>query len=282
MLILQLLLPALCFFLCLEFFLYRLSFSQSNRQEDKGFYQQNNFLTSPDWDEFVMSVFYSAAIAAFVVLVVCILLYFVVAMIEGQLSFDLICQLLPWLWNLSKGERLRLFAEKLPGAAAYRMVQMLQPFTITRCSLRPIITGHVYQKFYTQFVHARCTVCKTSSSIPTLCLLCGTFLCCNSECCRRPLGENGQMVGEVTQHAQVCGFGTCVFLQLSNSLVHIVADGFITCWGSLYLDGHGEEEYNLSRPLHISEVRLHQLTQLIREVSFDFESRLKWKKVILV
>lgn len=106
------------FFLCLEFFLYRLSFSQSNRQEDKGFYQQNNFLTSPDWDEFVMSVFYSAAIAAFVVLVVCILLYFVVAMIEGQLSFDLICQLLPWLWNLSKGERLRLFAEKLPGAAA--------------------------------------------------------------------------------------------------------------------------------------------------------------------
>eukprot|EP00913_Durusdinium_trenchii_P021839 g20521.t1 len=90
------------------------------------------------------------------------------------------------------------------------------------------------------------------------------------------------MVGEVTQHAQVCGFGTCVFLQLSNSLVHIVADGFITCWGSLYLDGHGEEEYNLSRPLHISEVRLHQLTQLIREVSFDFESRLKWKKVILV
>ena len=25
-------------------------------------------------------------------------------------------------------------------------------------------------------------------------------------------------------------------------LVHIVADGFITCWGSLYLDGHGEEE----------------------------------------
>ena len=64
-----------------------------------------------------MSVFYSAAIAAFVVLVVCILLYFVVAMIEGQLSFDLICQLLPWLWNLSKGERLRLFCRKVAGCS---------------------------------------------------------------------------------------------------------------------------------------------------------------------
>ncbi|CAE7470691.1 unnamed protein product, partial [Symbiodinium pilosum] len=53
-------------------------------------------------------------------------------------------------------------------------------------------------------------------------------------------------------------------------LVHIVADGLITCWGSLYLDGHGEEEYNLSRPLYISEVRLQQLTQLVREASFDF------------
>jgi len=83
-------------------------------------------------------------------------------------------------------------------------------------------------------------------------------------------------------HAQACGFGTCVFLQLSNSLVHIVADGFIASWGSLYLDEHGEEEYNLARPLHISEARLQQLTQSIREVSFDFESRLKWKKVIFV
>ncbi|CAE7781515.1 Ubr1 [Symbiodinium sp. CCMP2456] len=145
----------------------------------------------------------------------------------------------------------------------------------------PVITGKVYQKFYTQFVHARCPVCTTTSSIPTLCLLCGTFLCCNSECCRRE-GEGGQMMGEVTQHAQVCGFGTCIFLQLSNSLVHIVSDGLITCWGSLYLDGHGEEEYNLSRPLYISELRLQQLTQLVREAAFDFESRLKWKKVIFV
>merc|ERR1719401_723663 len=122
----------------------------------------------------------------------------------------------------------------------------------------PVITGRVYQRFYTQFVHARCTVCCSSPPIPTLCLLCGTFLCCNSECCRRR-GDGdpdaAHALGEVTHHAQSCGFGTCVFLQLSNSLVHIVADGFIACWGSLYLDGHGEE-YNLSRPLHISEARL--------------------------
>lgn len=96
-------------------------------------------------------------------------------------------------------------------------------------------------------------------------------------------GDGGQAaLGEVTQHAQICNFGTCAFLQLSNSLVHIVADGFIACWGSLYLDLHGEEEYNLSRPLYISEARVHQLTQSLREVSFDFESRLKWKRVIFV
>jgi len=147
----------------------------------------------------------------------------------------------------------------------------------------PIVTGRIYQKFYTQFVHARCPACRTAPSIPTLCLLCGTFLCCNSECCRRSTpGEAVLASGEVTQHAQQCAFGMCVFLQLSNSLVHIVADSFIACWGSLYLDGHGEEEYNLARPLHISEARLQQLTQTIREISFDFESRLKWKKVIFV
>lgn len=155
-------------------------------------------------------------------------------------------------------------------------------FCVAYRLMLPVITERVYQKFYTQFVHARCTVCRSSPPIPTLCLLCGAFLCCNSECCRHPDGESGTTLGEVTQHAQTCGFGTCIFLQLSNSLVHIVADGFIACWGSLYLDCHGEEEYNLARPLHISEARLQQLTQSIREVSFDFESRLKWKKVIFV
>eukprot|EP00929_Paragymnodinium_shiwhaense_P092362 TRINITY_DN5222_c0_g4_i1.p1 TRINITY_DN5222_c0_g4~~TRINITY_DN5222_c0_g4_i1.p1 ORF type:complete len:2068 (+),score=428.69 TRINITY_DN5222_c0_g4_i1:77-6280(+) len=156
----------------------------------------------------------------------------------------------------------------------------------------PPITGRVYQKFYTQFVHARCTTCKTPPQIPALCLLCGTFLCCHSECCRSAVDRTATgsgsptdgttMIGEVTRHAQACGFGASVFLQLSNSLVHVVADGFIASWGSLYLDGHGEEEYNLSRPLYISEARLQQLTQSIREVTFDFESRLKWKKVVFV
>lgn len=153
---------------------------------------------------------------------------------------------------------------------------------VTYRSTLPVVTGKVYQKFYTQFVHARCQHCETAPPIPTLCLLCGSFLCCNSECCRQREASTGHTIGEVTHHAQQCGFGTCVFLQLSNSLVHIVADGYIACWGSLYLDHHGEEEYNLSRPLHISEARLQQLTQSVREVSFDFESRLKWKKWIFV
>jgi len=186
---------------------------------------------------------------------------------------------LPWLFIGNPAEVVELSAgiEGVPG----RLLCVSYRQTL------PVVTGKVYQKFYTQYVHARCAVCKTSPPIPTLCLLCGTFLCCNSECCRRPLanasGEMaGQAWGEVTQHAQTCGFGTCIFLQLSNSLVHIVADGFIACWGSLYLDGHGEEEYNLSRPLHISEARLQQLTQSMQHVSFDFESRLKWKKVIFV
>eukprot|EP00930_Biecheleria_cincta_P036388 TRINITY_DN24968_c0_g1_i1.p1 TRINITY_DN24968_c0_g1~~TRINITY_DN24968_c0_g1_i1.p1 ORF type:complete len:914 (-),score=159.14 TRINITY_DN24968_c0_g1_i1:185-2926(-) len=167
-------------------------------------------------------------------------------------------------------EFVELSTEALPHGCEGRLFCVAYRMTL------PVITGRVYQKFYTQFVNARCTVCTTSSTIPTICLLCGTFLCCNSECCRRD-GD-----GEVTRHAQTCGLGTCIFLQLSNSLVHVVADGFITCWGSLYLDGHGEEEYNLARPLHMSEARLQQLMQSIREVSLDFEPRLKWKKVIFV
>eukprot|EP00397_Hematodinium_sp_SG-2012_P000815 GEMP01000816.1.p1 GENE.GEMP01000816.1~~GEMP01000816.1.p1 ORF type:complete len:1774 (+),score=346.40 GEMP01000816.1:117-5438(+) len=160
----------------------------------------------------------------------------------------------------------------------------------------PIAASRVYQKFYTTFVKVSCEFCGKVPAIATVCLNCGELMCCNSQCCRRLLGpdefqwhETGggatgvsRHVGEVTYHSKVCGYGICVFLQLSNSLVHVVMDGFIACWGSLYLDHYGEEDYQLARPLTLSEARLSQLTQQIREVSFDFENRLKWKHVTFV
>jgi len=156
----------------------------------------------------------------------------------------------------------------------------------------PIAASRVYQKFYTTFVKVCCEQCNKVPSIATICLNCGELLCCNSQCCRKDLSEeeyqwyenthgtnSARTVGEVTYHSKRCGYGTCVFLQLSNSLVHVVMDGYIACWGSLYLDHYGEEDYQLARPLALSEARLTQLTQQIREVSFDFENRLKWRRV---
>jgi len=139
----------------------------------------------------------------------------------------------------------------------------------------------VYQRFYTQLVRARCSVCGTSPSIPAICLMCGKYLCCTTECCA--VRENGgSSVGEVTLHARSCGAGLCVFLQLANSMVYVLLQDKIALWGSLFLDSYGEEDQHLSKPLTLSSARLARLNMAIATHSFLGDSDLHWRKFIFI
>ncbi|KAF4735113.1 hypothetical protein FOZ62_029325, partial [Perkinsus olseni] len=121
---------------------------------------------------------------------------------------------------------------------------------------------------------------------------CGAYLCCNSDCCRLtmrgadPSGSTdsppdlvvpdgiSQKMGEVSAHALRCGLGTCVFLQLGNSVVHIISSGAkrIALWGSLHLDAFGEEDYTQSKPIRLDlATRLPRLAEAIRDHNFLWE-----------
>ena len=138
----------------------------------------------------------------------------------------------------------------------------------------------VYQRFYTQIVRAKCVCCGTTPAIPAICLICGQYLCCNADCCATREGPNP--VGEVTAHARVCGAGLCIFLQLSNSMVHILLGDKIALWGSLFLDSYGEEDQHLSKPLTLSDARLKRLNTALMTQSFLSDPDLQWRKVIFV
>jgi hypothetical protein len=138
----------------------------------------------------------------------------------------------------------------------------------------------VYQKLYTSTLHMKCLSCDSVPKTAVMCLLCGDYLCCNGECCRR---DN---VGEVTHHYTTrCspnGYG--VFMRLSTSMVYVTAANgkLVTPWGSLYLDSHGEEDYTLSRPLMLNMEKVKRLTAEIQENSFEWKAGSKgfdWKPV---
>ncbi|KAF4672607.1 hypothetical protein FOL46_008720 [Perkinsus olseni] len=128
------------------------------------------------------------------------------------------------------------------------------------------------------------------------------YLCCNSDCCRLtmrgadPSGPTdsppdlvvpdgiSQKMGEVSAHALRCGLGTCVFLQLGNSVVHIISSGAkrIALWGSLHLDAFGEEDYTQSKPIRLDlATRLPRLAEAIRDHNFLWEhGKLEWKQIV--
>jgi hypothetical protein len=147
-------------------------------------------------------------------------------------------------------------------------------------SIIPIIPS-IYQKFYTAYLKAVCVTCKTAPRQSVVCLVCGHLLCLQSDCCVF------NDVGEVTRHyATRCSLnGIGIFIQLSNAEVHLIStDGgrvMVAQWGSLYLDSHGEEDSNLSKPLQLSQSRVEKLNNEIRENSWLWKQgskNLTWRR----
>lgn len=145
--------------------------------------------------------------------------------------------------------------------------------------LIPVIPS-IYQKLYTAYLKAQCVVCKQSVQ-SVLCLLCGSILCLSRDCC------DFSDVGEITHHfASKCAVQSVgVFLQLSNAEVHLISTAggrtMVAQWGSLFLDSHGEEDSNLSKPLQLNAARLEKLTNELREHSWFWRQgskQLVWRR----
>ena len=147
-------------------------------------------------------------------------------------------------------------------------------------SIIPVIPS-IYQKFYTAYLKAVCVTCNTAPRQSVVCLVCGRLLCLQSDCCVE------SDVGEVTRHYTTsCSLnGIGIFIQLSNAEVHLIStDGgrvMVAQWGSLYLDSHGEEDSNLSKPLQLSQSRIERLNIEIRENSWLWKQgskNLTWRR----
>lgn len=117
-----------------------------------------------------------------------------------------------------------------------------------------------------QYYHRKsCIVCTKVPKDPTLCLICGTFLCLKGLCCKQ------QNYCECVLHSQNCGAGTGIFLLINASVIIIIRGHRFCLWGSVYLDAHGEEDRDLRRgkPLYLCEERYKVLEQQWVSHTFD-------------
>ena len=116
-------------------------------------------------------------------------------------------------------------------------------------------------------------VCNRVPKDPTVCLMCGTFLCLRGQCCKRSSTEPFETV----LHAQSCGGGTGVFLVVNSSTIVVIRGKRACIWGSFYLDAFGEEDKDLRRgkPLFLHPERFQLLEHQWQTHKFDHTSR-RW------
>lgn len=100
---------------------------------------------------------------------------------------------------------------------------------------------------------------------PAMCLVTGKMLCSQSYCCQTEL--DGQQVGACTAHAQLCGFGACLFLRVRECKLLLMAGKSKGCFlPPPYVDAYGETDQGLRRgdPLHLCDASRRKLELLWR------------------
>ena len=116
-------------------------------------------------------------------------------------------------------------------------------------------------------LHRACLGCNTQPDDPAICLLCGSIVCLDADCCR----SNSE--GECTQHARTCGADQGVFLLPYASIVLAVAAPRNCIWEGPYEDSHGEPDSYLKRSckLVLSERRIDQMRLFYTRASIPTE-----------
>ncbi|KAK6165726.1 hypothetical protein SNE40_022591 [Patella caerulea] len=128
-----------------------------------------------------------------------------------------------------------------------------------------------YYKIFQHYRNQTCSTCTGTPKDPSICLVCGEFLCFREQCCKQ------NSVFECVQHSISCGAGTGMFLLVNSSIIVVIRGARATLWGSVYLDEHGEEDRELKRgkPLYLSKERYNLLEQQWINHNFDHVCK-KW------
>jgi len=103
---------------------------------------------------------------------------------------------------------------------------------------------NLFQDIFHAYLGKKCPKCNTQPSKPAICLVCGTLLCADAECCKKT------RCGECFRHAIMCGAGVGIFLLAKTSGVLLIAEDKCCLWGSPYFDQYGEEVTMPSTLLH--------------------------------
>jgi E3 ubiquitin-protein ligase UBR1 len=105
-------------------------------------------------------------------------------------------------------------------------------------------------------IGVKCERCESVPSEPAVCLVCGTVVCLDSECCKNETNE-----GECNQHSKTCGAGQGMFILPLASVVVAVGYPRNCIWDGPYVDVHGEPDSYLKRScqLRLDRRRLDQM-----------------------
>jgi E3 ubiquitin-protein ligase UBR3 len=124
---------------------------------------------------------------------------------------------------------------------------------------------------FLSYLDKKCSKCNTQPSKPAICLVCGTLLCAEGDCCKktrcgecfrvRPsfhsltlqkcVSALTSVLRTQTQHAIMCGGGVGLFLLAKTSGVVLITEDKSCLWGSPYFDQYGEEVRSLSLSLSL-------------------------------
>jgi hypothetical protein len=121
-------------------------------------------------------------------------------------------------------------------------------------------------------------MCKVCGYVPTdaaFCLICGDLLCLN---CSGHAAEHGVCLTHAEQ--EYAGIG--IFLLMRTTQVLLLRGNRVCTLPSIYLDQHGEENYELRRTqgLYKSELRLNEVRRLWLTAGFDFNTHILHKSSI--
>ncbi|VVC34687.1 Zinc finger, UBR-type,Zinc finger, RING/FYVE/PHD-type,Zinc finger, RING-type [Cinara cedri] len=129
---------------------------------------------------------------------------------------------------------------------------------------------NLYSDVFYSYYNRPCIKCSSVPRQPAICLVCGTIVCSRSICCieNKPLCEG-------VQHSRGCGNGTGIFLDIRTCSVIVIRDKYYCFWGSLYLDEHGEDDFNIERgiPLRLNTNRYKLLERQWLTHRLDFVKR---------
>ncbi|KAI9321086.1 hypothetical protein BX666DRAFT_1851833 [Dichotomocladium elegans] len=115
-----------------------------------------------------------------------------------------------------------------------------------------------FEKLIDESMRRICTKCGTVPTDPSVCLLCGTFVCTQSFCCA------DDEEGECNLHNLECGGEIGIYLSIKRCVLILLHNGNGWFLNAPYLDAHGEVDQGLrrGRPQYLNLKRYAEIRKL--------------------